>query len=107
MDRDIANDQTEERIRRVERRLAVEYKKAEEEINKKIQDYFRRFEAKDKIWRQWVASGKKTQAEYQEWRRGQLAVGASWEELRRSIAAKYAKVNEAARAIIEGEDKYH
>ena len=94
---------TDEKIREIEARLLDEYTQAAEEIQKKLDDYLRRFEKKDKIWQKWVEEGKKTQEEYDRWRIGQMAVGERWEKMKDGLAEDLNHVNEIARQIVAGE----
>ena len=64
-----------------------------------MNDYFRRFRAKDEKWKQWVEQGKKTKKEYKEWRTGQLAVGKRWRQMKETIAEDMKNVNLIARQI--------
>lgn len=97
---DTAHKKTDQEIALVERRLKKEYAKAEKEVQEKLDDYFARYEKKDKKWRQWVEDGKKTDAEYKKWRTGQLAVGDRWKAMRDTVAQDYANVNRIARDIV-------
>lgn len=97
---DSAHVITDEIIKETEKRLREEYEKAAKELEEKLKDYFRRYEIKDKKWRQWVKQGKKTEKEYQAWRTGQLAVGQRWKEMKDTIAEEARHTNEIARAII-------
>ena len=47
---DIAHDETDRIIEKIEKRLKREYAQAVKEIGEKLDDYFRRFEIKDKKW---------------------------------------------------------
>ena len=47
---DIAHEMTDEIIKKIEKRLKREYAQAKREIEEKLDDYFRRFEIKDKKW---------------------------------------------------------
>ena len=76
-----------------------EYEQAAREIEDKLNDYFRRFRAKDEKWKQWVEQGKKTKKEYKEWRTGQLAVGKRWQQMKETIAEDMKNVNLIARQI--------
>lgn len=90
---------TEKILRELEQRLNKEYAQAEQELQEKLDDYLRRFEIKDKTWQKWVEEGKKTQQEYDEWRKGQLAVGQRWEWQKESIARDMARTNQIAREM--------
>ena len=99
---DPAHRETDRLIKIMERRLAREYRQAEKEIEAKLQDYLRRFEIKDRTWRRWVETGKKTEAEYRKWRTGQFAMGQRWTEMRDALAKDYHNVNLIARSIVYG-----
>lgn len=99
---DYAHDQTEKLIEEAEKRIRKEYQQATAEVKAKLDDYFRRFEIKDKAWQKMVANGEKTQAEYLEWRKGQLMVGKRWEELKDTLAEDLHKANLKARNIANG-----
>jgi preprotein translocase subunit YajC len=99
---DAAYDLTEERIKRVEKEIEAEYKRAEKEVKEKLDDHFERYRKKDEEWRKKVKAGKKTEAEYKKWRTGQLAIGKRWEEMRKEIAHDYANASNIARSIVTG-----
>ena len=100
---DRAHQITEEIIRKTENRLKAEYEQAAREIEDKLNDYFRRFRSKDEKWKQWVKEGKKKQAEYIEWRKGQLLVGKRWRQMKDTIAEDLLHTNEIARQICLGQ----
>ena len=107
---DPAHKATENIIKIIEGRINREYKKAVEEVKAKLDDYLRRFEAKDKTWREWVddvkdtdkAEYRKRLAKYKEWRTAQIAVGNRWKEMRQTLAEDYHNANEIARSIAQG-----
>lgn len=99
---DPAHKETERIIRQMEMRLTAEYQQAAREVQEKLDDYLRRFAAKDSKWRQWVKQGEKTEKEYQQWRQGQIAVGERWESLKDQLSADLYKTDQIARGIIEG-----
>lgn len=94
---------TDKVIKQTERRLRREYEKAAQELEKKFDDYFRRFQYKDEKWRQWVYDGERTQAEYIKWRKGQLAVGKRWQQMKETVAEDMLHTNEIARQICLGQ----
>ena len=100
---DPAFEETERRIKNLEKRIALEYEKAIAGVQKKLDDYLKRFYKKDATWAEWVADGKKTVAQYNEWRTNQLIMGQRWADLRDVLAADYHHANEIARSIINGE----
>jgi hypothetical protein len=99
---DWAHNDTERRIKEIEKLITEEYAKAEKEIQEKLDDYLRRFQAKDALKRKAVAKGLITQEEYNQWRLGQLIVGQRWAEMRDSIADDLAHASQMARSIAYG-----
>lgn len=101
--RDIAHEQTDGIILELEKKLGKEYEKAQKELQAKLDDYLRRFEAKDKRWQEWVKAGERTEAEYKQWRTGQIMMGKRWEDMRDTMAAELHNVNVTAREIVSKE----
>lgn len=99
---DAGHEATEKIIADMERRLSQEYAQAEREVKEKVDDYFRRFEKKDRKWQEWVESGKKTEAQYKAWRTQQMAQGERWTALKEQIATDYNNTNQIARSVIDG-----
>ena len=100
--RDPAEIETDQIIRRIEDRLKVEYGQAEREIYQKVRDYYQRYDIKLSKWQEWVRDGKKTQADFDRWRIGQLAVGKRWEDLRDQLARDLYNTNQIANSIARG-----
>ena len=98
---DRAHEITEKIIKDTEKRLRREYEKAAKELEKKLNDYFRRFKIKDEKWQKWVKQGKKTEKEYKQWRTGQMAVGKRWKQMKDTIAEDMLHTNEIARKICQ------
>ena len=100
---DYAHRMTEKYMQRMEKKVKDVYRRASDEIELKLKDYYKRYEKKDNKWRQWVKEGKKTNTEYKKWRKGQLLVGKRWEQMKDSIAHDYRNADKIARGIINGE----
>lgn len=96
---DRGQKETEKILKEVEKKINKEYSQAKKEVEAKLQDYFRRFEIKDKKWQEWVENGTKTQAEYDKWRIGQMAVGERWAEQKEIIANELLHANKTAKAL--------
>ena len=97
---DRGHKDTEALIKEMEKKINAEYSKAEKEIEEQLKDYFRRYEIKDKKWREWVEDGKKTEAEYKAWKTQQLAVGQKWQDQKDMIAKELQNSNEIAKGIV-------
>ena len=98
---DYMHDYTDAELHKLERRIRYEYAQAAVEIQKKADDYFRRFRIKDKIKADQVEKGTLKKSEYLEWRKNQLLVGKRWTELKNNIADDVLKTNEKARSMAE------
>jgi SPP1 gp7 family putative phage head morphogenesis protein len=97
---DYAHRKTDEEIRAIEKRLRKEYKKAEREVQAKLDKHFERYKAKDEAKREQLDRGEISKEEYRKWRTGQIAVGKRWQDMRDTIAQDYARVNQLAREIV-------
>lgn len=99
---DPAHQATDRIIGDMEKRIAKEYAQAQKEVSEKMDDYLRRFEVKDRKWREWVANGKKTESQYKAWVKGQVMMGKRWEEMKDTLAEDYANHAKIAQSIING-----
>ena len=70
-----AHRQTDERLEAVERRIEAIYREAEKDIQKRADEYFKKFEKADAEKRKLVEQGKLSEGEYAHWRRGKLLYG--------------------------------
>lgn len=97
---DEAHILTDAELKKLERRIAAEYKKAAEELQDKIDDYFARFKARDAEQAQRVIDGEITMQEYKQWRLAQIGRGQRFEALRDRVAERMTHANEVAAAYI-------
>lgn len=100
---DPAHLETEKALKALDERIAKEYEQAAKEVQDKLYDYLRRFELKDKKWREWVRKGERTEAEWKAWRQGQILVGKRWRALRDQLSTEMYKADQLARDLINGE----
>lgn len=96
---DYAHEETEKILKKIEKRITHEYMLAEQEIEEKLDDYLRRFKIKDELKRKAVAKGLITQAEYNQWRIGQMMISDRWSEMRDNIAKDLANTAQISRQI--------
>lgn len=99
---DPAHEQTDSMIEEIRQRVSREYLRAYEEAQAKLDDYLDRFRAKDEIHRESVARGIETEADYREWRRGQILVGERWREMVDTLAEDYRNADRVAASIVNG-----
>lgn len=100
--KDEGHEETEAILRDLEKRISEEYKKAEKEVSEKLNDYLRKFAAKDEIKRRAVEQGLITEKEYEQWRMGQIMIGKRWQEMRDSLAEDFANASAIAKSIAYG-----
>lgn len=93
---------TNKTLKQVEKELRKEYKQAQDELSRKLQDHLDAYKIKDATKRRQLKEGKISLKEYQQWRAGQMATGRRWEEMRNQIAKDLANVNEIAKSIVNG-----
>ena len=95
---DYAHNRTDEIISTMQKRIEREYRTAVKDVQEKLDDYLRRFELKDKKWKQWVKEGKKTKEQYKAWRKRQLIMGERWGDLKEQLANDFHNANAALAA---------
>ena len=99
---DAGRKETDALLDEMEKRIREEYLQAEEEIQKKLDDYLARFEAKDKKKLADLEAEKISQAEYDQWRMGQMAIGERWRDMKDVISQDLHNSNNIAKNIING-----
>lgn len=113
---DTGNQETEKKLKELEKKIRREYEKAYKEVDEKLKDYLKRFETKDNIRQEYVAKQlekyqnkeisfaeyQKAKQEYQQWKIGQIAIGKRWEEMRDTLAEDLTDTYSKARGMIEG-----
>lgn len=100
---DLAHKKTDEIIESLEKRLNKEYTKAYKEVKEKADDYFKRFNEKDKIKKSLLDKGDITEKEYSKWRKNKMLQGKRWNDLRDELAADMTRTNQIAATMVRGE----
>lgn len=99
---DEAHQITDMYLSDLEKRLRKEYSKAAQDVQRKLDDYLRRFRIKDEIWRKRLAAGEVDREQYNQWRRGQIMMGQRWGALRANLAQDLRNTDKIARSIVDG-----
>lgn len=101
---DPAHAATDKELAALENRIAAEYRKAAEELQEKIDDYFERFKKRDAEQKKLIGTivnGREyTEQDYKQWRLAQIGRGKRFEALRDRVAERMTKANEVAAAYI-------
>lgn len=91
------------RERIVRKRLSAEYKKAEKELQKELDEYFKRFHKQDKEKAKLVLQGKLDQSEYIKWRKNKMLYKETLSQKVDVMSQHLLNVNKQARGIIRKE----
>ena len=94
------NAQNDKEVEKLEKKLRAVYLQAQMDTQAKMEDYLQRFATKDAIKREQVQQGKITQAEYTQWRIGQIAVGKQWRDKVDALAEDYSNANQIAMGMV-------
>ena len=99
---DKAHDQTDELLKKIEKRIKSEYKKANKDIEDKLNKYLEAFEKKDKEKRLLFQKGEITKKAYDDWRTQQIMVGDRWKAMLDVLSEDYLNADKLARSIVNG-----
>lgn len=100
---DKAHQETDRLLAALERRIARVYKEARDDLNKSVEDYFKKFEKRDEEQRQRMEAGEITKTQYLAWRKTQIGRGERFEALREKMAERYTKAAEVAIAYVNND----
>lgn len=99
---DAGRKEVDDLLGKIERKVAKIYRQAAKQVESKLSDYLDKFEAKDQKKQEQLKAGQITQAEYDRWRTGQIAIGNRWRSMRDDLAQDYANANRIAESIVDG-----
>lgn len=93
---------TNKEISKLQHELDEIYKEAESDIRRKMDDFNRRYEAKEKIYAKQVEDGKISQEDFDAWKRGQVFQGEQWRAKHDQIIQTMHDTNRIATDMING-----
>ena len=100
---DYGTRQTDLAVKRTEWRLSRVYRQAQRDIDEKLKDWQKRHEEREKRYRQQLADGKITQADFDAWMRGQVFQDKQWQARKAEIDRILLNADrEAQRIVNEG-----
>lgn len=100
---DYGTRQTDLAVKRTEWRLSRVYHQAERDIAEKLKDWQERHAKREAMYRQQLADGKITQADFDAWMRGQVFQEKQWKARQEQIRQTLLNADrEAARIVNEG-----
>ena len=100
---DYGTRQTDLAVKRAEWRLSRVYRQAQRDIDEKLKDWQKRHEEREAKYRQQLADGKITQADFDAWMRGQVFQDKQWQARKAEIDRILLNADrEAQRIVNEG-----
>ena len=92
--------ETEAELKRLEAELEKTYKQARDEIQKKLDDYLKKFKVQEKEWRKKFDSGEITEERFKKWYQGKVMNAKRWEAMRDTLAEDLTNVNVMANDLV-------
>ena len=99
---DIGHLETEALIKRLTKQIERVYNIATTEMQKKLDEYLRKFAVKDKIWRNAVENGTITQEDYIKRRTNQILMSQRWRDMLDVLARDAMLADMKAMSIVKG-----
>ena len=99
---DPASVKTDKEIKKLEKKINEIYSEAQKDIEKKMQDYNKRFAVKDAILNDKLNKGEITFEDYSRWLDGQIFQGEQWEAKKDQIIGVIQNANGVAKDIVNG-----
>lgn len=100
---DLGEKMTDDRVDRIRSELGKMYSEAARDLQKKVNEYTKRYEAKDKEKRAAVAAGKLSEDDYKRWLKGQVFIGGQWNAKVSQMAKSLVNVEKEAVKVVHGE----
>lgn len=98
---DYVHRETEALLRALEAEIEAEYTAAGKEVAEAADAFFREFEIEDAKYAEAVDKGEMSAKSYQRWRRGKLARGEGYRQMREDIAARIRDAAQIAAAYVD------
>lgn len=93
---------TDQQIEELERRITALYEEAYGDVKRKYLAFVKKFKRDDAKYRQMLADGEITKAQYDAWLRGQVFQGKRWKAQLEDLANTLTNTTQAAMDIING-----
>ena len=91
---------TERELAKLEKKISKVYSKAQSDLRKDIEAYFKGFKEEDEKKHDALKAGEITKEEYKQWRLRTLTSGYRYGLLRDKIARRYLEANKEADALV-------
>ncbi len=99
---DVAHEAADAEIEAFRREVSGIYAEAQKTASQTLGEYLERFREQDDAWRDRVARGEATEAQWKAWRRGKILTGRRYRVVLKQVAEGYTHANEAAMDALDG-----
>lgn len=99
---DEAHEAADAEIEAFRREVAGIYAEAQKTASQTLTEYLELFREEDDAWRDRVARGETTEAQWKAWRRGKILTGRRYRVVLKQVAEGYTHANEAAMDALDG-----
>lgn len=99
---DSAHMAADAEIEAFRREVSGVYAEAQKTASRTLAEYLERFREQDDEWRERVARGEATEAQWKAWRRGKILTGRRYRVVLKQVAEGYTHANEVAMDALEG-----
>ena len=99
---DSAHMAADAEIEAFRREVSGVYAEAQKTASRTLAEYLERFREQDDAWRERVARGEATEAQWKSWRRGKILTGRRYRVVLKQVAEGYTHANEIAMDALEG-----
>lgn len=99
---DVAHKMTDDLIAELEKKVAREYRQANQDVQNKLNNYLMQFARQDQKQRELLRAGKITDDDYKQWTRRHVMMGRRWQAVRDELAEDYHNANVIARSMVTG-----
>ena len=97
---DYGAEYTDKELEKMEKKIQKVYAEAQKDIQKKLDDFDKRFEVKNKIYLEKLDKGEITDEQYSQWLDGQIFQQEQWESKKKQIIKIIQNANKEAANII-------
>ena len=98
---DYGHQLTEKELRKLEKKIAAEYRRANRDAEQKLQEYLQKTENQRKAEAAKLEAGKISKTDYDNWVFRHTMMGKRWEDMKNVLAADYHNANIIARQMAE------
>lgn len=97
---DVAYEETEKLLERLERKVGRVYRRAVRESKKSLNDYLAAFKKQDEKMRKLLESGELTEKDYVSWRKSEMLRGKHFQETLNTLSEDYVNADKIAMSLV-------